>query len=136
MSKRVVWILLGTISMVFGLALYLLFRPYSYIAIALKNVPYIDILQKWASNYDCAFLRFYLGDFLWGFGLGCTLRAIDKFNKLGRIGVLCIVFLFGTLWEVLQLLGFIRGTGDVLDVVMYFIAGMGVIIIDIKERSF
>ena len=134
MSKRFFWSLLGIASLLLGFLIYLLFRPYTYVAVSLQKYPFMKSLQEMARPYCNPFLQFYLGDYLWGFALGCGLQTIYVAERLDKIWIAVIVFLSGTVWELLQFGGITSGTGDFLDVIMYFLASLTIMIICKKER--
>lgn len=84
---------------------------------------------------DCGFLKYYLPDYLWGVALACGLHAI--FNPKAKESLICtvVVVLLGALYEVLQWFGIISGTGDIVDVVLYALAGATVNVINYKRGN-
>ena len=133
MSKRNANIWISFISLGFGFLLYVFCRPTTYIGSTLGGIPFIDTIQKICSLYAGNLFKFYLPDFLWAFALGCGLIAIYVPKRTGVIICAAVSFLCGALWEMLQSVHLLRGTGDILDVAMYFLASMLCIIINLKE---
>ncbi len=83
-------------------------------------------------NQTLSVLSGYIPDFLWGYAL-CS--ALCIFNGEG---VACVISTtFGILWEILQFLGAVRGTGDVIDMILYLTASLtAVMIIKIQKRRY
>ena len=124
MAGRVKMGMLTSVSLMLGAAVYALFRPTSIVGqFFAKHLDFAN-LQMWLCPYAPAFVQFYLQDFLWGFGLSCGLQTIFLPDKWGR-GISCLVAIAcGVLWELLQTFGIVGGTGDWLDILMYFLAGI------------
>ncbi len=128
MKKRNIYIVLCILSLCIGGGLYVLFRPNTYVAEFVRGLltflsPVFSRLE--AVNND--FLKYYFPDFLWAFSLNCGLNAIFNTKKSHLINSV-IVFVLSALWEMSQYLGIVSGTGDFIDVAMYFVA-VGVILI-------
>lgn len=135
MSRRWVNILLGAVSLLWGCLLYVCFRETTYIAMFFGKVAAVADLQHAMQSYSNNFILYYFPDFLWGFSLGSFLQAIYLPGKWGSVCCGAAVFLLGTLWEILQCVEIISGTGDLLDVLMYLSAGICAAIINFKERK-
>ena len=129
MSRRVINLLIGIISLCVGGATYVMFRPNSYIT---KWIG-IDVF----SNYEFikAFhpISYYLADLLWALSLGCLLVTLFFSKKRGIIFCSFVAFFTGLTWEMLQWMDIVSGTGDFIDVFMYFLSALLVVIINIKE---
>lgn len=130
MSKRKWNVLLSALSLLFGGAIYLLIRKDSIVSVFVQN--YIALPEI---NFAPAFLRHYWGDFLWGFSLTTGLIAIFPLCHRTDCICACVACAVGGVWELAQWIGAVNGTGDVLDVAMYALAGISAIVInEIKER--
>lgn len=121
------------ISLIIGSLLYILLRPNTDIARLLAEFVYLTKLQQICQLNASAFLKFYLPDFLWALSLGCGLIAVNNPKHIGIIGCSFASFLCGLIWELLQYYQIIKGTGDIHDIIMYFLASTVCIIINIKE---
>ncbi len=85
--------------------------------------------------FSCDFLMYYLPDFLWGFSLSCLLQAFCVYSFKGTVLCCCITAIYGCVWELLQWLSILGGTGDYLDIIMYLLASILCLIINLKERK-
>lgn len=119
-------------SLLFGAMLYILFRSDSYIGKAAAEFSCVETLQLLLQPLDCDLLRYYLPDLFWGLSLGCGLTMI-----YGAGGLLCpmLAFYCGCIWESLQVMGIVSGTGDWLDVLMYLLGSAVCAQINLKERT-
>ena len=133
MSKRKKNILFSLISLIVGSLLYILFRKNTYIGGILNGIENIYISRERYLFQVSDFFKFYLPDFLWGFSLGCGLIAIHNPRIKGVIICASYSFLCGLIWELLQYLEVLSGTGDIHDVIMYLLASVVCIIINLKE---
>lgn len=126
--QRVKYFILAAVVLFAGLLIYLIYRPNSYISkLVLRLIPlYIPKNPPLAGR---RFLRFYIADYLWAFGLSCCLRCIltDKSQKK-----LCfaITSFMGIIYEFMQCFDIIPGTGDICDCVLYLLAGLTVSILN------
>lgn len=130
LRKKNIMLCIGTL--VFGAVLYILFRSGSYVSRVASAFSWISTLQDLFRPVSCDLLRYYLPDLLWCLSLGCGLTAI-----YGGEGLLCPILAFccGGVWEMLQALGVLSGTGDWLDVLMYLLGSAVCAQINLKERS-
>lgn len=135
MSKQRLNVLIGTATLILGTLIYILFRSNSYIAKCFDDFEFVVCARRVLSPYSCDFLKFYLPDFLWGFSLCCGLQAIHNPGVRGTIACGCIALFCGCIWEMLQYLRVVRGTGDVIDMIMYLFASFTSILINLKERK-
>lgn len=135
MKIRKINIFLCISALSIGGLLYILFRPATYIGGMFDKFQYIDTIRQICSLYATDWYKFYLPDFLWAFSLGCGLIAIYNPQQMGIVVCASCSFLCGLIWEFMQYLNVINGTGDFLDVTMYFLASTLCIIINIKETK-
>ena len=135
MRNHVKTAVLGLAALSLGAVLYILFRPMSFVAVSLGTNGWLSQLRTWLQPFACNFLRFYLPDMLWAFALSCGLQAILASKKWGIVLCGVAAFVSGTIWELLQWLDVVRGTGDWLDMLMYLLAGLASIIFGIKEKE-
>lgn len=131
-NKRQKFIILGVTSLLVGLLVYVIFRPNTYVSkliFSIINTPF-----EYANISGCRVVRFYIGDYLWAFSLSCWLHAI--YLPRGSESVFCtvIVCAVGLGYEVLQFFGAVSGTGDVIDFLMYLLAGLTANILNIQRR--
>ena len=102
----------------------MLFRKNTYISLLFSEGIVLKKIADIASTFENDFLKFYVPDFLWGFSLCFGLFLIFE-PKLKGTFLCCITsFLYGTLWEILQMVGKLSGTGDYVDILMYLMASM------------
>lgn len=135
MSARRQNILLSVLGLATGGLLYLLFRETSYVGQFFGNSPVIATLRSLVKPLSCDVIRYYLPDLLWGFSLSCGVLAI-----LAPTGRLCILwaytgFFCGVVWELLQSLHLVSGTGDLLDMAMYLLGSGICMLINLKRRE-
>ena len=133
MSKRNLNILLSISALVIGGLIYILFRDNSYIAILFNHIPIIQYIRQHVTTLRVHFIKFYLPDLLWGFSLCSGLHAIYLPNA--KTSVLCGITAFscGAIWEIMQYMGILSGTGDLLDVLMYLFGCLVCIIINLRR---
>lgn len=134
MSRRVVNYLAGFLSLLLGFVLYLLFRENTYVSELFAWLPFIENVRQMTGGMECDFLRFYFPDYLWGLSLGCFLQGV--FDGSGKGAQMCALAAFscGVVWEIMQWIGIVKGTADMLDVLMYFLAGVTCLIFNCKEK--
>lgn len=132
MSKRLSNAVLCCTALMFGGALYVLFRQTTYVAGLFNSITFIGKLCDYFSEFSCDFIRFYLPDFLWGFALCCGLLSIFSPSKTTLTGCAITTFLCGCTWEILQYYSIISGTGDLKDITMYLLAVILAVIINLK----
>lgn len=135
MSKRIWNCVLATVSLAVGCLLYWIFRPKTYIGGVLDSVIAMDEIRANFNGKQFLFLQFYFPDLLWGMALACCLHAIHSPKLMG--GCLCAIttVFYGCIWECLQYCGVLSGTGDVLDVAMYFLGGALCIILNLGGKK-
>ena len=135
MTKRAVDIVVAILALVIGGFIYVAMREDSYVATIFQNIYPVAYLQNSLSDFRLMWLSFYLPDYLWGLSFACSL--ISLFLPSGKaIGwSVGVMILCGSLWEMLQVWQVVNGTGDIWDVLMYFLAGATVILINFKETE-
>ncbi len=134
MSKRGVNILLGTVALMLGFSTYVIFRDSTYVGRMFSGLHFVERIRTSLVSVPINFLEFYFPDFLWGFSLGCGLLVIYKPVGRGIILCGCVAALCGYVWEMMQYLHIVSGTGDFVDIIMYSLASFFVIIINLKEK--
>ena len=130
MMGRKKYIYLSIISLVLGACVYVFFKEKSYLHLAmvrLLGVPF-------GLHTDCVFVNHHLCDFLWAFSLACGLLFILGETK--KVKLLCggITVGYGAVWELLQFTHIASGTGDLWDVLSYFLASLLAIFIFNKKE--
>ena len=137
MSTRKIYCILSLFSLTLGTCMYVLFRENSYIGTVAGNFHIIHNVRALIKPLSSSFLKFYFPDFLWGFSLCCGLLAIYIPAKKGCLICVGTAISCGCTWELLQYLGLVRGTGDLHDMLMYLLAGVLCIIINIvRSRKY
>lgn len=115
--KRVVF---SIITLIIGIIIYLFF--------------YNGVLTK--NNIICSFLRNYSCDFLWAmsffFGSINFSKNITKYYVLLNFS---FVLFIGLLFEILQLINIAKGTFDIYDIFIYFIAALIACLIENKFKE-
>ena len=134
MSKRKLYILLSSVSLILGFLIYVFFRENSYIGILFGYFHIIRTAREMLGWVSFGFLIFYFPDFLWGFSLCCGLLAIYTPKQTGCIVCSSITVLCGIIWEWMQFKQLVSGTGDFCDVLMYLMASIACIIINIRSE--
>lgn len=133
MSKRKKNILYSLTALVVGCFLYVFFRENTYVGNIFDSIEYVEKMRQIFSTKMCDLCKFYLPDFLWVFSLSCGLIAIYNPSIKGILVCAAVAFLYGCVWELLQYVGVLSGTGDIHDIIMYFLADAICIIINLKE---
>ena len=129
MSKRGKNYALAVLSLTLGGLLYILFRPNTYLAVFCSNIPVVSYMQSLLADVHIPFFAYYFVDFLWGLSLCSGLIALHNPEIKGKIGCAAVALAWGSLWELLQRLDVVGGTGDWMDVFMYLLAAfVGLII--------
>ena len=133
MTKRKLLILIGTISLLLGGLIYLLFRKNTYVAILL-NCQLIESIRYSLNELNVDFVKFYLPDFLWALSLCCYLLSLFNPKFIGTVFCSLTVLFYGVLWEVGQYTNVFKGTGDITDIIMYLSASIFAVFIYTKEK--
>lgn len=132
MASRRRYIVLCTTCLFLGMCCYIFFRPDSLISVLFSKLSSFSIHTIVTESI---FLQCYAADFLWGLAFSFGLLAIHMPNSM-KCRLLCcgIAVLSGCVWELLQHLKVVNGTGDLVDAVMYLSAGSIAAITPRKER--
>lgn len=128
-NKRYKFIILGIISLFSGFLVYVFFRPNTHISKLIYSLIGTSVEMS-----GSRFIRFYVADYLWGFSLSCWLYAIFLPRRRGSALCTLVVCVVGVGYESLQFFGVVSGTGDVIDCLMYLLAGLTVNILNIQRR--
>ena len=132
MSNRQKYLLLCGGCLVPGCICYAFFRPDTYIAIFLRKLP---LFTQTLPVLSSLFLQSYLPDLLWGLALSLGLMAIYDPDVKGAFFCSACSFACGCIWEALQFFGSVRGTGDLLDVLMYLFGSVFSMLLFRKVRN-
>ncbi len=124
--------IIGVFSLIIGLIIYLIFREQTYISKSLSKFFPLKRVREVLKNFNINFVKFYLPDYLWALSLNCGLNIIFKPRRIGSVICAVTVFIIGILYEIFQYLGLIIGTGDIIDIILYLLAGITVNIINFK----
>jgi len=128
MSNRQKYLLISTVSLFFGGSCYILFRSDTYISQLFR-------LHAFSNIPAFRFLCFYLPDHLWGLSLSMGLMWVYEPESNGAILCAACSFLCGCIWELLQTIALIPGTGDLFDILMYLSASIFSILLFRKVRN-
>ena len=120
MAKRRRYLFLSWTSLVVGLCVYVIFKESSYLHMAAEKM----LGRSFGLHTNCGFINYYLCDFLWAFSLSCGLIFILGDGTKQKLVCAEIASLYGLFWELLQQRGVVSGTGDWLDVLIYFLASL------------
>lgn len=119
--------ILGSVSLVLGLSVYVVFRPGTYVARFIFGTfckcCVADIFGVLNNN----FIKFHFADFLWAFSFACFLHAIFEPALIGSLLCAALTGTFGMVYECLQYFDVVGGTGDLIDCLIYMIAGVVVV---------
>ncbi len=124
-------VILSIFSLSAGGLIYLAARPDSYVSIFINRIIPLADIQRVLSPLNFEFINNYMPDYLWAFSLTCALLATNKSIK----ATVLIVSLCGIIWETLQFIGLISGTGDIIDIITYLTAVFSAVLINKKECS-
>lgn len=133
MHKRYINIGVCFTALLLGGILYILFRPTTYVGCFFSNIEIVRNVQMYFLQFKLDFVRYYLPDYLWGFSLCCGLVGIFDATKKNLLICGIVTFLFGLCWEVSQHFKITSGFFDIIDIVMYFLATLSTLLINLKE---
>ncbi len=108
--------------MLAGLMIYVLFRENTYVARFAESIISFDFLREKVSFLENPFLKFYLPDYLWALSFNGWLHIILKPREKGSFVCSAAVAVFGAGFEILQYFGIIKGTADIIDILLYVLA--------------
>ena len=132
--KRVIMIWGCILSLLLGAFIYALFREDTYIAKIILSSMDLTSIKRFLSCFDKDFIKYYLPDYLWAFSLCCGILALlDPKDRKKTFYCSFIAFSWGVIYEILQLTGIISGTGDIIDIILYFLAILTVNIIYLRS---
>ena len=134
MSKKIFNTVVAVLSLVMGGLIYLVFRENTFVARRFEVFVDLEKIRNIFLSFDNSVLRHYIPDFLWAFSLCCGLNVLLDNVFLNA----SIAFTCGAVWEMLQYLGTINGTGDIIDIIMYLTACVMVVTINkyfFKEKK-
>ena len=123
---------LGGISLVLGGLIYIFFRRESYVSILFYEIFNIENKEFVESG---SFVGIYLGDFLWAFSFSLFLHMIYLPTVNASFVLSSIVVIMGVIYEICQSKGFISGTGDIIDALIYLFAAFAVNILNFTRRQ-
>lgn len=135
MSDRGKNVIISSMSLVLGGASYIIFRDNTYIGGIFDEYSLVLSVRNLLNEMSCDFVKYYLLDFLWGLSLSCGIIAIHKPKTKGIFLSALTAFICGCVWELLQYIGFVSGTGDWLDVLMYLSASLMSVLINKRRRE-
>ena len=124
MTRRRMNLIVGISALIFGAFIYIFVRVDTHISKIVCDFFGISIANQVPILCNWDFVRYYLPDALWAFSLASFVQVILSefaYSKIisGLIAISC-----GVAWEFFQLLNVVSGTGDLMDVLMYLLAGL------------
>lgn len=134
MKIRVLYIIYSLSSLFLGTLFYILFSENTILENFLGSLG-ITLKTNFVLMIKCKVIRNYLCDFLWAFSLTYALWAIYMPVGKRQINICICSFTCGVLWEFLQHLSIVNGTGDLLDICMYLLAAATVLLLNFKRRK-
>lgn len=135
MNKRAFNIVSMLLSLLCGGLIYLLFRPEAYVSVFFNGFIALDGLRSSLSFVSCDLINYYLVDYLWGYALCCGFVAVFLPQKQNLPCCVSAGFGLGVVWEVLQSFDAVNGTGDMIDILMYLLAALSAIFVNLKEKE-
>ncbi len=132
MNNKKINIIISILSLSLGGLIYVFYRENTYISNFVETLVNLSILRNTFSPFECNFIKYYFIDYLWALSLTTALSTL--FNSKRCILPICLfVCLLGFVWELLQLLNIISGSGDIADVFMYLTAITTAVIINFSK---
>lgn len=122
-------------SLLLGGMIYLLFRPHTYIALIVSNYIQFDRITECLRWMNCGWVKFYLADYLWALSLSGGLHLIFQPDRRGTVWCALTVISYGGIYELLQQLNWISGTGDLWDLLMYILAALTANILNLSLKE-
>ena len=133
--RRQTNVVIVILALVIGALMYIVLRENTYIAKIFCDNHLVADIRELLDNDGWYKASCYLPDFLWGLGLTCGLILVSEPSRLGCFYCALVTILCGLVWESLQILHLVFGTGDIWDVFMYISAATIGFLINIKERE-
>jgi len=81
------------------------------------------------NSFLMQFVRNYFLDMMWGYALVYALYLFTDNDTAELMKILIIAFIFSAIMEVLQLSSFVRGTFDIFDIIVEFLAEVSAVFI-------
>lgn len=128
LKYRIFWITLSSVACLAGAFLYGLCRPSTYIGSFMATAFSLP-LNTGGILYP--FFAYYLPDYLWAFALAGALHAVFLPIKRGSIAIALLTSSYGILWELGQFHGVVKGTADPIDNILYVLAALTAVSINI-----
>lgn len=114
MNKRNYAVLSIFIPLFIGAFFYVFMAPETYVSKFIQNVIDKDFLKpSFYSSWIFRILRNHLCDILWAWSLSTALFSITELFSLS----FAMAVFFESFMEILQKLGFVPGTFDILDII-------------------
>lgn len=129
----IIYYAVAIVSLLLGLICYLLFREKTYVSEIVNSIINLKNARNYFKFIENDFFKYYFPDFLWAVSFSCCLHIIFKPKICGSIICTIVIAFIGLLFETLQFLKIINGTGDILDVCLYIFGGFTVNIITLKR---
>ena len=122
--KKTILYFVALVSIFIGAILYIVYRENTYISKVAEYFVDTNALRNLLPIKENKVILYYLPDFLWAFSLSAWLHIILKPQMIGSL--LCAFFsgVYGAAYELLQYYELIKGTGDVVDIILYFSGGI------------
>lgn len=118
-KNKVILILVTVfLPLTIGTILYYIFCPEVWFVQKINQLFYIKIpVGLWTfTDRGSKFIRYYLFDFLWAFGLVNALDILCGRNMRSMVLAVSITTMLGAFLEYMQLIGLAKGTFDIFDI--------------------
>ncbi len=120
MKQRLFCSIHAAIALFLGAASYVVLRDSTHLHKLLSFV----VTMRHAVSPVGLFVGGYLPDFLWGYSLAMALYAACLPTRRYAYVPAMLSVVCGFLWELLQRLAVVSGTGDIADCVLYILAAI------------
>ena len=115
MNCKKIYTVNAILSLVAGAFIYLFFRPHTiFLSWLLVDAP-LARLSFIGDNV----VKYYLCDFLWCYALCFSLFRLHLPSTSKAVFIALCAFAFGSVWEIMQYIGWVSGTYDFFDCVAY-----------------
>ena len=132
-KQNICFFIVGSISLVIGGIIYVLLRENTYVSIIVREIFSMENLSLNSNRCVGDFLKYYFVDYLWAVSLSCGLHIVLTPFKSRWIISTGMVLFAGGLFDLLQYMYIVSGTGDIADITMYFLAALTVNFINLKR---
>ena len=129
MCKKYIFIIIGSCSLCFGGIVYLIYRENTYICNFIELFVELETIRDVRPFADSVFINGYLCDYLWAFSFASVLNYLFYEEKRFYF-IYPFVVIYGVIWEISQLKGFVTGVFDFIDIIMYLTAVLTVVLIN------